>query len=88
MTAYYRNSSSTASAKELEQRGLIASVALTAAGRHFRDDIEERTDAMEEKIVQAIGDDFEALVAQLQGWSNRCIAAKTFTSDVYKRAAG
>ena len=77
-----------ASAKELEQRGLIASGALTAAGRHFRDDIEERTDAMEEKIVQAIGDDFEALVAQLQGWSNRCIAAKTFTSDVYKRAAG
>ena len=77
-----------ASATELEQRGLIASGALTAAGRHFRDDVEERTDAMEEKIVLAIGDDFEALVAQLQEWSNLCIAAKTFTSDVYKRAAG
>lgn len=77
-----------ATATELEQRGLIASGALTDAGRQFRDDIEERTDAMEQRIVQAIGDDFEALVAQLQGWSNLCIAAKTFTSDVYKRAAG
>ena len=73
---------------ELEQRGLIASGALTAAGGQFRDDIEERTDSMEQSIVQAIGDDFEALVAQLQEWSNLCIAAKTFTSDVYKRAAG
>ena len=43
---------------------------------------------MEEKIVLAIGDDFEALVAQLQGWSDLCIAAKTFTSEVFKRAAG
>ena len=43
---------------------------------------------MEEKVVNAIGDDFEALVAQLQDWSNLCIAAKTFTSDVFKRAAG
>ena len=77
-----------ATATELEQRGLIASGALTDAGRQFRDDIEERTDAMEQSIVQAIGHDFEALVAQLQGWSNLCIAAKTFTSDVYKRAAG
>ena len=77
-----------ASATELEQRGLIASGALTAAGRHFRDDIEERTDAMEEKIVLAIGDDFDILVRQLQEWSKLCIAAKTFTSDVFKRAAG
>lgn len=77
-----------ASATELEQRGLIVSRELTAAGRRFRDDLEERTDAMEEKVVDAIGDDFEALVAQLQDWSNLCIAAKTFTSDVFKRAAG
>ena len=77
-----------ASAKELEQRGLVASGVLTAAGRHFRDDIEERTDAMEQRIVMAIDDDLEALVEQLQEWSNLCIAAKTFTSDVYKRAAG
>ena len=76
------------SATELEQRGLLASGAMTAAGRKFRDDVEERTDAMEEKIVLAIGDDLEALVAQLQEWSNLCIAAKTFTSDVFKRAAG
>ena len=77
-----------AAASELEQRGLIASGALTAAGRHFRDDIEERTDAMEQRIVLAIGDDLEALVAHLQEWSKLCIAAKTFTSDVFKRAAG
>ena len=73
---------------KLAQRGLIAAGALTVAGRQFRDGIEERTDAMEQEIVEAIGDDFETLVAQLQHWSNLCIAAKTFTSDVYKRAAG
>ncbi len=77
-----------ATTAELERRGLIAAGALTVAGRQFRDGIEERTDAMEQEIVEAIGDDFETLVAQLEDWSNLCIAAKTFTSDVYKRAAG
>ena len=77
-----------ASAMELEQRGLIALGALTASGRRFRNDIEERTDAMERTIVEAIGDDFEWLVGRLQEWSTLCIAAKTFTSDVFKRAAG
>ena len=67
-----------ASAMELEQRGLIASRALTAAGRSFREDIEERTDAMEEHVVEAIGDDLTDLVGQLQEWSNLCIAAKAF----------
>ena len=72
----------------LEGRGLVASGALTAAGRRFRDDIEERTDAMEQAIVEAIGADFEAVVGQLGEWSERSIAAKTFTADVFKRAAG
>ncbi len=72
----------------LEGRGLVASGALTPAGRQLRDDIEARTDAMEQGIVEAIGADFEAVVAQLQEWSERCIAAKTFTADVFKRAAG
>ncbi|MFN0148306.1 MAG: SCO6745 family protein [Dehalococcoidia bacterium] len=77
-----------AAVRDLEQRGLVAAGALTAAGRQLRDTIEERTDAMERPVVEAIGDDFESIVAQLQEWSNLCIAAKTFTSDVYKRAAG
>ncbi len=77
-----------ATAAALEQRGLVASGVLTAAGRRLRDRIEERTDAMEQGIVEAIGADFEAVVAQLGEWAERCIAAKTFTADVFKRAAG
>ena len=77
-----------ATATELAQRGLIASGALTPAGRQLRDDIEGATDAMEQPVLRAIGSDFGALVARLQEWSALCIAAKTFTSDVYKRAAG
>ncbi|MHB8574254.1 MAG: SCO6745 family protein [Dehalococcoidia bacterium] len=72
----------------LEQDGLVANGVLTAAGREFRDEIEQRTDAMEQPIVAAIGEDFEAVVAQLNAWSALCIEAKAFSPDVFKRAAG
>jgi hypothetical protein len=73
---------------DLERRGLLAGRELTPDGRRLRDDIEERTDAMEQPIVEAIGDDFDATVASLDAWSAACIATRTFTPDIFKRAAG
>lgn len=61
---------------------------LTAAGRAVRDDIEAVTDAMEQSIVDALGDDVDAIIDQLDAWSARCIAAGAFPPDVFKRAAG
>ena len=61
---------------------------LTAAGRAVRDDIEAVTDAMEQSIVDALGDDVDAIIEQLDAWSARCIAAGAFPPDVFKRAAG
>jgi hypothetical protein len=58
---------------DLERRGLVAGGMLTPAGRHLRDDIEERTDAMQQSVIDAIGSDFEA---------------GSFPPDIFKRATG
>jgi helix-turn-helix protein len=70
----------------LERRGLVADGQLTAEGRRLRDDIEDRTDAMQESVIDAIGDDLDATVASLDTWSAACIAAGFYTPDIYKRA--
>lgn len=72
----------------LEARGLIASGSLTESGRTLRDEIENRTNAMEQPILNAIGDDFDQVVAQLQAWSQSVIDAEAFSPDPHKRAAG
>ena len=77
-----------ATVERLRSDGLVADGALTAAGRQLREEIEERTDAMQQSIVDAIGEDFEAVVAQLDAWSAACIEAKAFPPSALKRAAG
>ncbi len=77
-----------ATTSRLEQDGLVAAGALTVAGRQFRDTIEERTDAMQQPVIAAIGADLEDVIARLNSWSAQCIEAKAFTADVFKRAAG
>lgn len=71
---------------DLERRGLAAAGTLTAAGQALRDDIEERTDAMQQAVIDAIGDDLDATVTSLDAWSAKCIAAGLYTPDIYKRA--
>jgi hypothetical protein len=73
---------------DLERRGLVADGALTTSGRELRDDIEARTDAMEQAVIDAIGDDLDATITSLDEWSAACIAARAFPPDIYKRATG
>jgi hypothetical protein len=72
----------------LEARGWLRDGALTDAGRAARVGIEDRTDAAEQPIAAALGDRLDEVVARLDGWSERCIAAGAFPADTLKRAAG
>ncbi|GAC1690591.1 MAG: hypothetical protein PVS3B1_29650 [Ktedonobacteraceae bacterium] len=72
----------------LQKKELIAKGALTPAGLQLREGIEKQTDAMEQPLVEAIGDDFDALVTQLDVWSELCIKARAFPPNEQKRAAG
>jgi hypothetical protein len=72
----------------LEARGWLRDGALTDAGRAARAGIEDRTDAAEQPIAAALGDRLDEVVARLDGWSERCIAAGAFPADTLKRAAG
>jgi hypothetical protein len=72
----------------LEARGWLRDGALTEAGRAVRAGIEDRTDAAEQAIAAALGGRLDEVVARLDGWSERCIAAGAFPADILKRAAG
>ena len=72
----------------LEARGWLRDGALTAAGRAARAGLEDRTDAAEQAIVDALGDRLDEVCARLDDWGERCIAAGAFPADILKRAAG
>lgn len=77
-----------ANVTHLQTAGLIADELLTPAGLQVREEIEEHTDRMEQPLLDAIGDDLEPLLTQLNQWSAACIASGAFPPDVMKRAAG
>jgi hypothetical protein len=77
-----------ATVDRLRDRGLLEGDALSATGRALREEIEERTDAAQQPILDAIGDDLDGVVDQLNRWSAACVEAKAFPPDIYKRAAG
>lgn len=72
----------------LEDCQLVADGQLTESGRRFRVEIEARTDGLALPMVEALGDDADPVVAQLERWSSRCVDAGAFPPDVHKRAAG
>jgi hypothetical protein len=72
----------------LQARGWLRDGALTDAGRAARAGIEDRTDAAEQPVAAALGDRLDEVIARLDGWSERCIAAGAFPADILKRAAG
>lgn len=72
----------------LRGRGLVDGDTLSAEGLRFRADLEDRTDAMQQSIIDAIGPDLDALSKQLDGWSDALIGAGAAPPDPAKRAAG
>ena len=72
----------------LRETGLIEGDRLSASGQARRDELEATTDALEQSIVDALGPGFDAVVAQVDEWSTRCIDARAFPPDAFKRAAG
>jgi hypothetical protein len=72
----------------LRAAGLIEGDQLSAAGSRAREELEAATDALERSIVEALGTDLDAVADALADWSERCIAARAFPPDVFKRAAG
>lgn len=77
-----------ANSAQLHTAGLIADEKLTPTGLRVRAEIEEHTDSMEQPLLDAIGDDLEPLLTQLNQWSAACIATGAFPPDEMKRAAG
>lgn len=70
-------------------RGLAdADGRLTDEGRAFRVDIEDTTDRLARRAVDAIGDDLPRVVEACTAWSARVIEHGWFPPDPYKRAAG
>jgi hypothetical protein len=69
---------------ELQSRDLVTDGELTAAGRQFRDELEAWTDTLEQPIIDAIGDDFEATVTSLRSWSAACAEAGAFPPGVFR----
>jgi hypothetical protein len=72
----------------LADRGLLAAGALTIEGQDLRVRIEQATDRAERAVLHAIGPDLDGVVDRLADWSARCVAARTFPPDPFKRAAG
>jgi hypothetical protein len=72
----------------LEARGWLRDGALTDAGRAARAGLEDRTDAAEQTIAEALGGRLDEVCARLDAWGERCIAAGAFPADILKRAAG
>jgi hypothetical protein len=61
---------------------------LTDAGRELRESLERATDAPEQVVVYALGDDLDTLVERLDGWAQRVVDHGWFPPDPYKRLAG
>jgi hypothetical protein len=72
----------------LRRRGLLDGDDLTTEGQQARAAIEERTDAAQERVIEAIGADLDPVVEQLATWSDQLIAAGAFPPNIHKRAAG
>lgn len=74
-----------AAVADLETAGLVAAGEITPAGRKLRDQLEDQTDALEQPILDAIGDDFEPLVRALDIWSAAIAEAGAFPPGTYRR---
>lgn len=77
-----------AALERLHAAGLVRDGRLTGDGARLRTELEVETNRGERRLVEALGADLDRVVAALDRWSTRCIAAGAFTPDPGKRAAG
>jgi len=77
-----------AAVRGLHRRAWLEDDALTPAGRDARAEVEARTEAQEQSIVDALGGRLEDVCGRLDDWGSRCMAAGAFPADALKRAAG
>lgn len=75
-------------AAQLRHAGLLDGDRLSDDGRALRERIEDATDRAQADLVTRLGDGVDELIADLDRWSERCVAAAAFPPDAYKRAAG
>ena len=73
-----------AAVSHLEARGLVAAGEITPAGRRLRDDLEDQTDALEQPIIDAIGDDLEPTLRALDTWSAALADSGAFPPGTYR----
>ena len=71
-----------AAVDRLRLRGYLDGDELTFAGRDLREDIESATDHMEARMVDALGDDADALFMLLDGWCDQVVAAGGYPGRV------
>jgi hypothetical protein len=72
----------------LRAAGWLDGDALSDAGRRARQEVENRTDALEQPLVEAIGPDLDRVLERLNAWGATCISAGAFPPNPLKRAAG
>ena len=79
-----------AAVQSLADRGWADAVArdLTEDGRDARERIEAATDESQRAVIVALGDDLDALIADLAPISQAVLAARAAPADPRKRAAG
>ena len=65
----------------LEERGFVADGAFTPAGRAAREQVEVVTDQLCRPIIDALGDDFDELIALITPWSESIKAAGGYPSS-------
>lgn len=68
--------------ERLRSRGLLDGDAITDAGWELREAIESATDRMEQRVVDALGDDADRLLGLLDGWARQVVAAGGYPTDV------
>jgi hypothetical protein len=71
-----------AGCERLRSRGYLNGDELTAAGHELRTQIESATDQMEARLVTALGDDADQLVALLDPWCDQIVAAGGYPARV------
>jgi hypothetical protein len=71
-----------AAGERLTERGLLADGELSHAGRRLREDIEVATDRMERRVVEALGEDADRLLALLDDWADRVVTARGYPARV------